>query len=376
MKIAIISHTEHYLDEEQKIVGWGSTVKEINYFSDVVTNVTHIAPLHKEKAPKSALPYTKSNINFVALKPSGGKGIEKLLVLLKAPYNIYKIYQGLKGIDYIQFRAPTGMGVYVLPFLTLFYSKKFWVKYAGNWKDIHMPLANKLQKKWLQKIIRTTTKVTVNGSWKGEKSNILPFENPCLTKKDRVEGKKAIENKRLEEKIHFCFVGALNKHKGVDKILKAFQKIESNKIGSINFVGDGIDRKEFEELAQKVSYKVIFHGYLPKDKINEVYKKSHYLLLPSKSEGFPKVVGEAMNFGCVPIVSDVSCIADYIKNNKNGYLVFPITTNELIRTVKKALLNHHKDKFIEKIMHNYGIANKFTYQYYNKRIKEDILNFN
>ena len=44
-------------------------------------------------------------------------------------------------------------------------------------------------------------------------------------------------------------------------------------------------------------------------------------VLPSYSEGFPKVIAEAMNFGCIPIVSDISCIRQYIINGKNGFLI-------------------------------------------------------
>ncbi|MDG2436342.1 MAG: capsular biosynthesis protein, partial [Polaribacter sp.] len=98
------------------------------------------------------------------------------------------IYKALKSVDFIQFRAPTGMGLYVLPFLRLFYNSKYWVKYAGNWKDEKMPFGNKLQKKWLQNFTSKNTKITVTGFWINERNNIIPFENPCLDKNDRKLG--------------------------------------------------------------------------------------------------------------------------------------------------------------------------------------------
>ena len=39
----------------------------------------------------------------------------------------------------------------------------------------------------------------------------------------------------------------------------------------------------------------------------------------SDNEGFPKVIAEAANYGCVPIVSNVSSIPHYI-NESNGFL--------------------------------------------------------
>ena len=33
MKLAIISHTEHFTDENGNLVGWGPTIREINYLA-------------------------------------------------------------------------------------------------------------------------------------------------------------------------------------------------------------------------------------------------------------------------------------------------------------------------------------------------------
>ena len=115
MRVAIISHTQHYKNSQGEIVGWGPTIKEINHLSESINSIIHIAPFHKENPPNSALPYDAKNITFLALKSSGGKGLNKLSILITAPYNLYKIIKGIKDVDYIQFRAPTGIGIYVLP---------------------------------------------------------------------------------------------------------------------------------------------------------------------------------------------------------------------------------------------------------------------
>lgn len=371
MKIAIISHTEHYKSEDGAIVGWGPTIKELNKLLEVTDTIIHLAPLHKTEVPKSALGYSSKSITFIPLKPSGGKGLKKLSILFIAPYNLYKIRKSLKNIDYIQFRAPTGMGLYILPFLKFFIRKNYWVKYAGNWVDVNMPLGNKLQKIWIQKIIPTTIKITVNGTWKNERNNIIPFENPCLDDKDRSIGKELITKKVLLDKITFCFVGALNNHKGVPQILEVLSKINLNKIKEFHFVGDSSQKNEFIEIAKKIKLKIIFHGFLPKDKIRTIYAKSHFILLPSKSEGFPKVIAEAMNYGCVPIVSDVSCISQYI-SNKNGFLLNKPNTINIEKAILKAL-ELKSITYEQWVVYNYDIAKKFTYTFYNNRLRNEIL---
>jgi glycosyltransferase involved in cell wall biosynthesis len=57
-----------------------------------------------------------------------------------------------------------------------------------------------------------------------------------------------------------------------------------------------------------ISEQVCFHGYLPRSELDSFYARAHFLLLPSRSEGWPKVLSEAMAYGVVPLVSDVSSI--------------------------------------------------------------------
>ncbi len=120
------------------------------------------------------------------------------------------------------------------------------------------------------------------------------------------------------------------------------------------------------------SINIIFTGFLAKDKINKIYKRCHFIILPSENEGFPKVIGEAMNYGCVPIVSNVSCIGQYIKNDTNGFLIEPNTAPTLLKIVENSL-NIPKDKLHKMIIANFDLATKFTYTHYNSKIKQEII---
>ncbi|MEP2280321.1 MAG: capsular biosynthesis protein, partial [Maribacter sp.] len=134
--LTIISHTEHYKKSDGSIVGLGSTVTEINHLLTVFDCILHVAMLHEVPAPPSALPYTSSKITFVALPAVGGTSIQdKLAIIYKAPKILTVIKKALAQSDYFQFRAPTGIGVFVIPYLVFFSQKKGWFKYAGNWKQ-------------------------------------------------------------------------------------------------------------------------------------------------------------------------------------------------------------------------------------------------
>jgi glycosyltransferase involved in cell wall biosynthesis len=61
-----------------------------------------------------------------------------------------------------------------------------------------------------------------------------------------------------------------------------------------------------------------------KESIDHVYENAHVLVLTSESEGFPKVISEAMAFGCVPIVTAVGAIPEVLVHGKQAILTNPL----------------------------------------------------
>ena len=373
MKLLVISHTEHYKNSAGEVVGWGPTVREINFLASHFEKIYHCAPLHLDTPPLSSLPYEKDNISFVPLMPAGGSTlIEKLNVLFYAPGNISIIRKTLKKIDVFQFRAPTGMGVYLIPYLNFFVKKPGWFKYAGNWIMENPPFSYAFQRYLLKK--QKKRKVTINGKWPDQPDHCITFENPCLDEKELEVGWDVINKKDYKGKLDFCFVGRLEAAKGVKRILDAFQMIgKHDRIGTIHFVGDGKDRSYYENICEKIPLDFVFHGYLNRNKVAEIMKQCHVFLLPSDSEGFPKVLAEAANYGCLPVVSDVSSIGQYISDSKNGFL---IDVNDRVEfEIKSKILNIFELKDVKEMVRNfYRISKLFTFEHYTDRIFNEILN--
>ncbi len=233
MKLAIISHTQHYKNPDGSIVGWGPTITEINHLTKIFSEIYHVAVLSNEKPPKSALPYNSDRIHLITLKQVGGQTIkDKLNVLSQIPHVIATVNKTLKKADVFQFRAPTGMGVYLIPFLTFFTRKKGWFKYAGNWKQTNTPLGYAMQRWMLKKQRR---KVTINGVWEGQEKHCLSFENPCLTDLNRENGLKTIKKRKNNELVNYCFVGAFSRQKGIQKVVEVLSILDHPKIGTFYF---------------------------------------------------------------------------------------------------------------------------------------------
>nr|WP_321228493.1 glycosyltransferase [uncultured Psychroserpens sp.] len=374
MKLAIISHTEHYKTPNGTIVGWGPTITELNHLLEVFDTIYHVAMFHETEAPASALPYVSDRIIFVPLPALGGKSISsKMQLLSKAPSVLNIINKTLKQVDWFQFRGPTGIGVYVIPFLSLFIKIPGWFKYAGNWNQEKPPLGYGLQR-WMLK--RQSRKVTINGSWNNQPNYCLTFENPCLTDQELLEGEALGKQKSIIGKLTCCFVGRLEKPKGVERIIQAITSLteeEKLRLKVIHLVGNGPDKNYFKTIAEASGVSFVFHGFLSRKQVFEIYKESHLFLMPTTaSEGFPKAIAEAMNFGCLPLVSNISSIGQYIKNDQNGFLLEPVTSNELGKNIKKTL-DLKQDDFQNKLKFQRAIVESFTFNYYNSSIRSRIL---
>ena len=82
------------------------------------------------------------------------------------------------------------------------------------------------------------------------------------------------------------------------------------------FEAIGIDQSD------KVPNNVHCYGVITDKKtIEQHYASSHVLVLTSESEGFPKVIAEAMAYGCVPIVTGVGAIPEVL--NELAFLTDP-----------------------------------------------------
>lgn len=372
MNLVVISHTAHRYHSDGSPMGWGPTAREIDMLSPSFSHIWHLAFLHPGEPPVTYIKYASDNVTFIPLYPAGGDSvIKKLQVFFYAWSNLRIIRKYIQQADAVQLRLPTGMGVYVLPWISWVVQRKFilWVKYAGNWAHPSPPLAYQFQR-WFLKRNFQKGKVTINGTWPNQPAHCLTFENPCLTDDEIQEGIVAARNKKFDGPLNILFVGRIETAKGVDKILSMVKFMKnSGRVKQIVLAGEG-DITTFQNIAKECNASVIFAGGVDRKQLNVLYSESHVLLLPSASEGFPKVVAEASAYGCVPFVSDVSSLGQYIQS-RNGHLFSSLDPATMATEFEMIVANASdlKSRSDNAVI----LAEKFTYSYYNQRIRNEII---
>lgn len=126
----------------------------------------------------------------------------------------------------------------------------------------------------------------------------------------------------INKHYHLAYVGRLDPdHKGLDLLLRAIaDNYWTDKLLHLNLYGDGYSSKQLRELTQylRINEKVTFHGH-NKD-INKIWEKNHMLVMPSRHEGLPLAILEAMMVGRPCLVTDISGNAQYIEDMVNGFI--------------------------------------------------------
>jgi len=78
---------------------------------------------------------------------------------------------------------------------------------------------------------------------------------------------------------------------------------------------------------------VFFLGF--RDDILNLISKADLLLLPSYSEGMPRVVMEALYLETFVVATSVGAIPDLIGGSKVGYLIKPKSSEEIVKSIDK-----------------------------------------
>lgn len=164
------------------------------------------------------------------------------------------------------------------------------------------------------------------------------FRPPSPEEREKARKKFGFEKKDL-----VCsLVGRLNWNKGhdvlIDAVRQARDAVPEMSLKCL-FVGSGHQEKEIKEYAfvsDDDSRCFIFLGYV--DELREVYWTSDIFVLPSRSEGCPLVVAEAMSCGTVPIRTEGGGVRDQIEEGKTGYIV-PFDDPEALSKVIQKLVN-------------------------------------
>lgn len=168
--------------------------------------------------------------------------------------------------------------------------------------------------------------------------NVTVLPNPCSF--------KAISDNTHEREKSILAVGHLDRyhHKGFDNLIKLIAPVlKKNPDWTLKIAGSGSKGLEFlSKLVEehKLKEKVEFLGF--RENISELMRLYSIFILPSRFEGLPMVLLEAMSQGMACIAYDCKTgPSDIIINNNNGLLIND-QDSQSMQSKLELLLNNEK----------------------------------
>jgi glycosyltransferase involved in cell wall biosynthesis len=322
MRFVIITHVRH-IEENNQFYGYAPYVSEMNIWLRHINKLIIVAPLKNLNQTAIDISYNYTDIDFRGVPDFNLTSFKNsIFSVFKIPVILWNIFWAMKNADHIHLRCPGNMGLLGCFVQIFFPNKTKTAKYAGNWDpQSKQPWTYKLQKKILNNTFLTKNMtVLVYGDWKKQTKNIKSFFTATYSENE----KEAIEKTSLNQLIEFVFAGSLVSGKDPIYAIKLVEELaRKGHSVTLSLYGEGVERTFLEKYIKenRLENIIFFKGNQSKETLKSAYKKSHFVILPSKSEGWPKAIAEGMFWGCVPIATKVSCVPYMLGGGKRGILL-------------------------------------------------------
>ena len=144
---------------------------------------------------------------------------------------------------------------------------------------------------------------------------------------------------RAWDPIRMLFVGRVVYQKGLDLLLHALANL-TDRGWTLTIVGDGPLRPSLETLAQNlgIAEQVKFVGWKKNDALWAEYQRANLFTYPSRHEGMPNVVLEAMAAGLPVIATRIAGNEELVVPETTGLLIEPENQQQL-ETALKSLMD-------------------------------------
>lgn len=135
--------------------------------------------------------------------------------------------------------------------------------------------------------------------------------------------KDFVPKKKSSKRFTFTFIGALEIHKGIMNLLKAFSSaVRENADLRLLICGDGALKPKIHRYVSlnNLSNNVKFLGKINHREVNEVYKETDVVVVPSLwPEPFGRVVMESLIAGRIVIVNPIGGLREQVDDGVNGF---------------------------------------------------------
>lgn len=226
----------------------------------------------------------------------------------------------------------------VVPFLftTLFLKKKtilkiegrssvFWRRKSIKGKDKIVKVTKVIIHSIIERVMYSLAhKIAIQSEYMVERYNMQKWQHKISLANQYVDIALFKKTKEVSDRVYEVgYIGRLSAEKGVLEFAQSLPLILRGKESKAVIVGEGdLKEKIAKVLADdNIQSKVELTGWIENEKMSSYLNDVKLVVVPSYSEGVPKIVIEAMACGTPVLATAVGGIPDVIKEGETGFIL-------------------------------------------------------
>lgn len=171
----------------------------------------------------------------------------------------------------------------------------------------------------------------------------------------------------LTKNEYILYLGRIVPEKGLDDLVAAYKKVDTDK--KLVIAGGSSDTQEYFRRLRKLAEddeRILFTGFVQGQALEELYSNAYFYVLPSKIEGMPLSLMEAMSYGNACLVSDIEACKAVAYTQTD---VFPVGDVEALRAHMQQLCDD--EAMVERLRS--GVADYICGKYnWNEIVRETL----
>lgn len=327
MRLAVVSHKPCWPapDSPSGYATDGGFPFQMAALSELFDQTILVVPVHRKPAPSGTSPLQGHHLSVLALgHPAGSRLRRKLSLLLWMPRNMPRIWRAVHEADAVH--TPLGGDVGTLGALAaLVQGKPLFIRYCGLWG--HPTTSFQRFWFWLCETVAGGRNVVLATGWderppSAKNPHIQWIFSTSLRRQDIVSLPRRTAWE-AGQPLKLITVGRQEPGKNTTLTIQALRLIrEQYPQTTLDIVGDGSDLPGLRKLVAELDLgdAVTFHGYVNHDAVIAALLAANIFCFPTRTEGFPKVVHEALACG-LPVVTTPVSVLKHLINDQNGVLL-------------------------------------------------------
>ncbi len=340
MKLAVLSHKPCWQSENGGFVTHGGFPFQMQALSELFDATTLVLPQIYRKSAESDLPLQGHNLTVQPLTELRGKGLKrKLLFPFWLLRNVVTILRESRKVDAIHAPIPGDIGTVGI-FAALLLRKPLFVRHCGNWHEPRTPIERFW--KWLMQMIaggRNVMMATGGGVQPPSNNPKLSWIFATSLSQSKLTALHRVRS-APQDAPQLITVSRQEWDKGTDIVIRALPELLQQRPNAVlHVVGDGSALDAFKSLSDDLQVRdaICFHGQIAHEQVLRLLQQADLFCYPtSASEGFPKVVLEALASG-LPVITTKVSVLPFLIGTKGGVVLETISTTELVRAANSVL---------------------------------------